>query len=140
MSTPAQNPRPLAAKTTARMSGFSPAAVTAAARSNHACTGSAFTGGKSITTSATPSRALTSIPIGLPPLRACGEAYRPPVDHDSSVLLGSLEHGSVIAVIGPPDGDHECLTGDDRGGEPPVHRPEPGRVAAAQGVQQRAPG
>ena len=55
MSTPAQNPRPSAARITARVPGSAPAAVTAAARSCQPPTGSAFTGGKSITTSAIPS-------------------------------------------------------------------------------------
>src|SRR6185437_8339340 len=45
MSTPAQNPRPFAASTTARTSVSCPAAINASARSNQPCTGNAFTGG-----------------------------------------------------------------------------------------------
>src|SRR5581483_9296393 len=67
MSTPAQNPRPSAASTTTRVPGSAPASVTAAARSYQPLTGSALTGGKSITTSATPSATLTSTLTAAPP-------------------------------------------------------------------------
>jgi len=51
---------PAAARITARVSASSPAAETAAARSYHPCTGSALTGGKSMTTSAIPPAVRTS--------------------------------------------------------------------------------
>ena len=64
MSTPAQKPRPSAARITARVAGSAPAAATAAARSRQPCTGSALTGGKSMTTSAIPSAVRTPTLIG----------------------------------------------------------------------------
>ena len=54
MSTPAQKPRPAAARITALVLASAPAAAIAAARSCQPCTGSALTGGKSMTTSAIP--------------------------------------------------------------------------------------
>src|SRR3954453_10312208 len=55
MSTPALKPRPSARSTTARVDRSLPADMIASARSNQPCTGSAFTGGWSTTTSTTPS-------------------------------------------------------------------------------------
>ena len=63
MSTPAQKPRPSAARITARVAGSAPAPVTASASSNQACAGSALTGGKSMITSAMPSWLRSSMPI-----------------------------------------------------------------------------
>ncbi len=69
MSTPAQKPRPAAARITALVLVSAPAAATAAARSNQPCTGSALTGGKSMTTSAIPSAARASTLIARRPRR-----------------------------------------------------------------------
>ena len=54
------------------------------------------------------------------------------------VLGRGPERGGAVAV--PPDRHHQRVTGQHRPGEPPGHGPEPGRVRAAQRVQQRAPG
>ena len=70
MSTPAQKPRPAAARITARVLASAPAAVTAPASSYQPCTGSALTGGKSITTSAIPPAVRTStLIVRRPPCR-----------------------------------------------------------------------
>src|SRR5262249_38797082 len=66
ISTPAQKPRPSAATITAHTAGSAPAAATAPARSNQPCTGSALTGGKSMTTSAIPPLLRRSIPMPRP--------------------------------------------------------------------------
>ena len=77
MSTPAQNPRPAAARTTALVPASAPAAEIAAARSYQPCTGSALTGGKSMTTSAIPPAVRTSTLIARRP--HCCRATAPPV-------------------------------------------------------------
>src|SRR5262245_42585005 len=60
MSTPAQKPRPSAARTTARTSGSRPSAARRSARAAHSWLASAFTCGLFSTTSATPSPSFTS--------------------------------------------------------------------------------
>src|SRR3954447_24803618 len=67
MSTPALNPLPSAASTTARTSGSAPAPRTTSASSNHPSTVSALTGGTSTTTSATCSETVLVMPIGRRP-------------------------------------------------------------------------
>jgi hypothetical protein len=63
MSTPALKPRPSARSTTTRTAASSPSRRSVAASSNHAATGSALTGGWSMTTSAMPASSM-SVVIG----------------------------------------------------------------------------